>query len=97
MSGNNECPSGNFGESLQLTNWMLDSGATCYMKPEFSDFISGSLGDTDKHIEVAYRHHVTAKQKVQSQIKMCDNHKYPCTATLHNVLLTPDLCSKFFQ
>ena len=48
-----------FGDSLQLTNWILDSGATCQMTPEVSDFIQGSLEDTDKYIEVADRHHVT--------------------------------------
>ena len=41
MSGNDEYPSGNFGDSLKLTNWILDSGATCHMTPEVSDFISG--------------------------------------------------------
>ena len=63
MSVNDECPSGNFGDSSQLTNWILDSGATCHMKPEVSYFIPGQLEDTDKHIEVADGHHVTAKQK----------------------------------
>ena len=53
MSGNNEFPSGNFGDSLKLTNWILDSGATCHMTREVSDFISGLLEDRDKHIEVA--------------------------------------------
>ena len=28
MSGNDKFPSENFGDSLQLTNWILDSGAT---------------------------------------------------------------------
>ena len=64
MSGNDECPSGNFGDSPQLTNWILDSGATCHMTPEVSDFIPGLLEDRDKRIEVADRHHVTAKQKL---------------------------------
>ena len=50
ISGNDECPSGKFCDSSQLTNWILDSGATCHMKPYFSDFILGSLEDTDKHI-----------------------------------------------
>ena len=63
MSSNDECPSGNFGDSSQLTNWILDSGATCLMKPEVSDFIPGSLEDTDKHIKFADGHHVTAKKK----------------------------------
>ena len=30
-SGNDECPNGNFGDSSQLTNWILDSVATCHM------------------------------------------------------------------
>ena len=41
MSVNDECPSGNFGDSSQLTNWILDSGATCHMTPEVSVFIPG--------------------------------------------------------
>ena len=53
MSGNDECPSEKYGDSLQLTNWILDSGATCHMTPEVSDFIPGSYEDTYKHIEVA--------------------------------------------
>ena len=65
MSINDECPSENFGDNLQLTDCNLDSGATCHMIPEVSDFIPGSLEDTDKHIEVADRHHVTAKQKMK--------------------------------
>ena len=63
MSSNEECSNENYGDNLQLTNWILDSGATCYMKPEVSDLIPGTLEDTDKLIEFADRHHVTAKQK----------------------------------
>ena len=50
MSGNVKCPSGNFGKSSQLTNWILDSGAMYHMTPEVSDFIPGFLKDTDKNI-----------------------------------------------
>ena len=70
MSGNDKCPSGNFGDSLQLTNWILNYGATCHMIPYVADFIPDSLEDTDKHIEVADGHHVTEKQKGQVQMKM---------------------------
>ena len=31
MSGNDECTSGIYGDSSQLTNWILDSGETCHM------------------------------------------------------------------
>ena len=65
MSSNDEYPSGNFGDSSQLTNWILDYGATCHMTPEVSDFITCSLEDTDKQIEVADRHNVTEKQNGQ--------------------------------
>ena len=37
MSDYDECTSGNFGDSLQLTNWILGSGSTCHMTPEVSD------------------------------------------------------------
>ena len=63
MSSNDECSSENYGDSSQLTNWILDSGATCHMTPEVSDLIPGPLEDTDKYIEVADRHHVTAKKR----------------------------------
>ena len=43
MSDNDRCPSRNFGDSSQLTNWILDSVATCHMTTEASDFIPGSL------------------------------------------------------
>ena len=65
MSSNDELSSEKYGDSLQLTNWILDSGATCHMTPEVTDFIPGSLEDTEKFIEVADGHHVTAEQKVQ--------------------------------
>ena len=53
MSGNDECPSGNFSGSSQLTNFTLDYGATCHMIPDVSYFVPDSLEDMDKHIEVA--------------------------------------------
>ena len=97
MFGNDECPSRNFGDILQFTNWIFDYGATCHMTPEVSGFIPGSLEDTDKHVEVMDGHHVTAKQKVQVQIKMCNNNGDTFIATLHNVLLAPDLCDRLFS
>ena len=97
MFGNDECPSGNLGDSSQFTNWILDSGATCHMTPEVSDFIPGSLEDTDKHIEVADGNHVTEKQKVQVQIKMWDNNRDPFIATLHNVLWHQIYATGYFQ
>ena len=62
MSDNDECPSGNFGDSQQLTNWILDSVSMCHMKPEVSDFIPGLLGDTDKYIGFLDGHHITEKK-----------------------------------
>ena len=61
MSSNNKSSSRYFGDSLKWTNWILYSGETCHMKPQVSDCIPGSLEDTDKYIEVAYRHYVWQK------------------------------------
>ena len=61
MSSNDERKSEKYGNSSQLTNWILDSGATCHMIPEVSYSIPLSLEDTDKYIAVADGHHVTAK------------------------------------
>ena len=61
MSSNDERSSEKYGDSSQLTNWILDSGATCHMAPEVSDFIPGSLEDTDIYIVVADGHQVTGK------------------------------------
>ena len=41
MSSNDEHKSEKYGDSSQLTNWILDSGATCHMTPEVTDFIPG--------------------------------------------------------
>ena len=97
MSGNGKISTRYFGEILQLINWVLDSGATCHMTPQVSYFISGSLEDTDKYIEVADIYHVTAKQKGQVQIKMCDYNGDPLIATLYKLLLAPDLCDRLFS
>ena len=48
MSSNDERKSEKYGDSSQLTNWILDSVATCHMTPEVSGIIPGSLEDTDK-------------------------------------------------
>ena len=60
-------------------------------------FYTGSLEDTDKYIEAADGHHVTAKQKGQVRIKICDDNGDTFIATLHNVILAPDLCDKLFS
>ena len=60
MSNDDVSKNKDYGNSSQLTNWILDSGATCHMTPEVTDFIPGTLEDTDKFIEVADGHHVTA-------------------------------------
>ena len=97
LSSNDKRKSEKYGDSSQLTNWILDLVAMCHMKPEVSDFITGSLEDTDKYIEVSDGHHVTAKQKGQVRIQMCDNNRKNFIAKLYNSLLAPDLCDRLFS
>ena len=96
MSSNDESSSRYFGDSLQLTNWILYSGATSYMTPLISYFIPGLLEDTDKYIEVVEVNYVTAKQRLQVQIIMYNNNGNNFIAMLHDVLLAPDLCDRLF-
>ena len=67
MSSNAESPGRSFGDRSQLTNWILDSGATCHMTPDILDFIPGSLAETDKHIEIADGHF--SQRKKQKKFK----------------------------
>ena len=97
MSSDDERKSVKYGNSLQLTTWILYLGDPCHMKTEVSYFIPKSLEDTDKYIEVADGHHVTAKQKGQVQIQMCDDNGKTFITTLYNVLLAPDLCNRIFS
>ena len=97
MSNDDVSENKDYGDSSQLTNWILDSGETCHMTPEVTDFIPGSLEDTDKYIEFSDGHHVTAKQKVSVRIQMFDDNGKNFFATLYNVLLEPDLCDRLFS
>ena len=81
MSSYDKHKNKDYGDSSQLTNCILDSGATCHMTPEVTDFIPESLEDTDKFIEVADVHHVTAKKKVQ--------YEYKCATITERFLLRP--------
>ena len=97
MSNDDVSKNKDYGNSSQLTNCILDSGATCHMMPEVTNFIPGSLEDTNKFIEVAGVHHVTAKLKGSVRIQMCDDNGKTFVATLYKVLLAPNLCDRLFS
>ena len=97
MSNDDKRENKDYGDSSQLTNWILDSGATCHMTPEVTDLIPGSLENTDKFIEVADRHHLTAKKKGSVHIQIFDGKGKTFLATLYNVFLAPDLCDRLFS
>ena len=44
-----------FGDISQLTNWILESGATCHMTPDIYVFTPVSMVETNEYIEGAYR------------------------------------------
>ena len=96
MSGNDESSSIGFGYSSKLINWILDSGATCHMTPQVSDFIPSLLKNMDNYIEIADGHYVPDKQKGQNQITMYDHNGDTFISTLHKVLFAPDLCNRIF-
>ena len=51
----------------------------------------------DRYIKVADRHNITAKKKLQVQIKMCDNNRDTFIASLHTVFLETDLRDRLFS
>ena len=67
MSTNAESTRRNYGDSLELTNWILDSGTTCCMTPDISDFIPGSLVETDKYIKLQMG--ISSQEKKQEKFK----------------------------
>ena len=97
MSSNSEIPRIYFGDISQLTHWILESGTTCHMSPDISNFIPGSLVETDKYIEVSDGNFVTEKQTGEVQIKMRDNNFKPFIATLYNIIFAPDLWDQLFS
>ena len=60
MSSNAESPRRYFGDSSQLTNFILDSGGTCHMTLEISGFVLGLLLETDIFIEVSDGYFIAA-------------------------------------
>ena len=66
------------------------------MTPQVSFFIPGLLEDTDEYIEVADGLYLTANQKGQAQIKICDDDGYHFIETFHKVLLATDICDRLF-
>ena len=95
MSGNDESSCRDFGGSSQQNNWIVDSVPMCHITPQVSDFIPGSLEDTDEYIEVADGHYIMAKQKGKVQITICNDNGDTFNATLHNVIFAPDIFDGF--
>ena len=60
------------------------------MTPEISDFIMGSLVETDKYIEVSDGNFVKSKQTGKVQIEMHDENGKLLFTTLCNLVLAPD-------
>ena len=87
-----ESPRRYFGDILQHTNFILDFGATYHMTPKISNIVPGLLVESNKYIEVADEHFITAKQTGKIQINICYYNGKPFIATLYHVLFAPDLC-----
>ena len=63
------------------------------MTPKISDFVLGSLVETNKYTEFTFGHFVTAKLTGEIKINMRDDNVKHFIATLYNVLFAPDLCN----
>ena len=84
MYTNTENPGRYFGDNLKLTNWILDSGSNFHTKLEILSFITVSILETDRDIEVRDGNFVTKKGEVRR--KMCDDKGKLFITTLYSVL-----------
>ena len=66
MYSNAENPRRYFKDSSQLNNCILDSGATFHMTLDISDFVLGSLSETDKYIKILNGIFVTERNRMSS-------------------------------
>ena len=97
MSNDEEREIKEYGDSSQLTNWVLDSRATCHMTPEVTDFIPELLEDTDYSLKLRTDIMSRQNKKVSVCIQMCDYNGKKFIANLYNVLLAPDICDRLFS
>ena len=67
------------------------------MTPQDLDFIQVLLEDKYINSKAANGIHVKTKQKGQIRKRMCNDNRDTFIATLHNVLVAPDLCSRLFS
>ena len=91
MYYNMESTRRHFGEISHPINWILDSGVTCHLTLEISDFLPVSILEKDKYIEFSDVNFITETQTGVVKIKMSDDNDKLFIATLYNILLTPDL------
>ena len=69
QSSNAGSPRRFFGDSSQLTNFILDSGATSHRTPDILDLIPDLLVKKDKYTEVSDGNFVTVKQTGEVKMK----------------------------
>ena len=79
MSNNAVIPGRNYVYSLQVTNYILASGETCYMASDISYFTASLSAKTYEYIKVPDGNFVRAKQTGKVQIK--------CMTKIQNPLL----------
>ena len=78
-----------FNLEYALTNWILDSGATCHMTPEVTDFIPGSLEDMDKFIvsvELWFKQPIIVKRNIKKNGRLVQSNNCLITKIMEVIL-----------
>ena len=95
ISLNKESLKRDFGDSPQLTKWVLDSGEACHMTPEVSNFVPVLLIETVIYIKVVDENYITAKKTGRVQINIHDDNGELLIATLCYILFVSELCDHY--
>ena len=80
-----------------LSNWVMDSGATCHMTPYESDFEHNSVSHTQKGVEDADGHNVPANLSSTILIRTKNDAGENITICLIAVLCVPHLERHLFS
>ncbi len=84
------------GDPHNLTNWLMDSGATAHMTPRFADLEDVEEG-LNLGVEVADGHVVHCNKRGKIRVIMTDDNGDPLHALVHDCLYVPGLSRRLFS
>ena len=80
----------NLPDGYDIRNWLINSGTSAHMTPNFSDF-SGKLWPTDKVIEVVDGTEICCTKMGKVLLYIHSDNRINITGVMHDFLFMPEL------